>query len=129
MTVFWTTFLAELTERASGPMWPRLVLQPLVAGFLAIRSGLRDAKDGRPPYFWALLSDSAHRVELLRDGWKVLGKVFLLVIVLDIVYQLVVDRDVVLRHSVILALLLAVLPYLMLRAQTNLLLRAIGRKR
>ena len=74
MTGFWTTFLAELAERASGPMWPRLVLQPLVTAFLAIRSGLRDAKEGRPPYFWALVSDSAHRVEVLRDGWKVLGR-------------------------------------------------------
>jgi hypothetical protein len=129
MTAFWTTFITELAERASGPMWPRLVLQPLVAGFLAIRSGLRDARDGRPPYFWALLSDPSHRAELLRDGWKVVGKVFLLVLAFDIAYQFIVGRTVVLQHSVILAVVLAILPYLMLRAQTNILMRIIVRRR
>jgi hypothetical protein len=129
MVPFWSTFIAEMAERASGPMWLRLILQPLVAGFLAIRSGLRDAKEGRPPYFWAMLSDPPHRLELLRDGWKVLGKVFLLVIAFDIAYQFFVDGTVVLRHSLILAVVLAILPYLVLRGLTNRLMRAAGRAR
>lgn len=126
MIPFWSTFVAEMAERASGPLWLRLILQPLVAGVLAIRSGLRDAREGRPPYFWAMLTDPPHRQELLRDGWKVVGKVFLLVIAFDTAYQLIVDRMVALRHSLILALVLAILPYLVLRGLTNRLMRAGG---
>ena len=44
---------SQLVARVSGPMKFRLVLQPAMAAFLAIRSGLADAKAGRPPYFWA----------------------------------------------------------------------------
>ena len=37
----------ELVERMGGPFTFRLVIQPAVAVFLAIRSGLRDAKERR----------------------------------------------------------------------------------
>jgi hypothetical protein len=51
-------------------------LQPGVAVILAIRAGLRDARAGRRPYFWAVLMDLDHRKDLLREGWKNVGKVF-----------------------------------------------------
>lgn len=129
MIPFWSTFITEMTERASGSMWFRLVLQPLIAGILAIRSGMRDAREGRPPYVWAMLTDASHRLELVRDGWKVLGRVFLLVVALDIVYQLLVDGAVILRHALILAVVLALLPYIALRALTNRLMRSMGTSR
>ena len=43
---------SELIARDSGPLHVRLLLQPLVASILAIRSGLKDAREGRPVFFW-----------------------------------------------------------------------------
>jgi hypothetical protein len=93
----------------------RLLLQPAMAAFLAIRSGLADAKAGKPPYFWALCSQPGQRANLIKDGWKHVGKVFILAVVLDVVYQLIVLHFVYLGEAIIVAVILAILPYLILR--------------
>jgi len=105
----------DLIDRVSGPMKFRLVLQPAMAAFFAIRSGLADARTGKSPYFWCLVTDPAQRHEMLRDGWKSVGKVFILAIVLDVVYQLIVQRFVYPGETIIVAFLLAIVPYLILR--------------
>ena len=42
---------ADLLGRDEGPLTFRLIVQPLVAIFFAIRSGLRDAREGKPLFF------------------------------------------------------------------------------
>ena len=93
----------------------RLILQPAMALFLAIRSGLKDAKLGNPPYFWTLLTNPAHRRDMLRDGWKSVGKVFVLAVVLDVVYQIIVLHFVYPGEALIVAFVLAIVPYVVLR--------------
>ena len=66
----------DLVGRVSGPMSFRLLLQPGVATFLAIKAGLQDAREGHPAYFWAIVHDAAHRRQLLKNGWKSIAKVF-----------------------------------------------------
>ncbi len=56
-------------------------------GILCDSSGLADAKAGKPPYFWGLLTNPAGQ-DMLKDGWKSVGRVFILAVVLDIIYQL-----------------------------------------
>lgn len=119
----------NLADRVSGPMSFRLLLQPVMAGIFAVIAGLRDAKQGKPLYGWALLHDSAHRVEMLKDGWKSVGKVFALAMVLDAVYQLYVVRGVWLGELLIVALVLAILPYLILRGLVNLIARNFIRRK
>ena len=65
----------------------RLILQPAMAAFFAIKDGLQDAREGHPAYFWALVNDAAHRRQLLKDGWKLIAKVFTIAAVLDGVYH------------------------------------------
>ena len=77
----------DVIGRVTGPMSFRLVLQPAIATFLAIKAGLQDAREGRAAYFWALVHDAAHRRQLLQDGWKSIAKVFVIALVLDSVYQ------------------------------------------
>jgi len=108
-----------MTDRVSGPMKFRLVMQPLMAIIIAIRGGLLDARSGRPPYLLTLATDSAQRIELLRDGWKNVGRVALLAIALDTVYQLIVLHRVYPGEAVIVSFLLAVMPYVMVRGITN----------
>jgi hypothetical protein len=86
-----------------------------MASFFAIRAGLADAKTGKPPYFWALLSDPGQREDMIKDGWKSVGKVFGLAVVLDVVYQIVVLRFVYPGEAIIVAFVLAIAPYLILR--------------
>jgi hypothetical protein len=68
MDDIWTRLVENMAARVTGPMKFRLLLQPLMASFFAIRSGLADARAGKPPYFWALFSDPANRADMLKDG-------------------------------------------------------------
>jgi hypothetical protein len=109
----------QLIARVSGPMKFRLVLQPCMAAFFAIRSGLADAKTGNSPYLWTMVSDHKKRMDLLKDGWKSVGKVFILAIVLDVVYQIIEIHFVYVGEAIIVAFILAILPYLILRGITT----------
>jgi hypothetical protein len=105
----------NLYARFTGPMNLRLIIQPTVATILAIRAGLRDAQQNREPFLWAALWKPGHRRELLRQGWKDVGKVFLLATILDVVYQLIVHRGVYILELLITAVTLAIIPYVLVR--------------
>lgn len=123
MDDIWARFIADLADRVSGPMKFRLLLQPVMAAVFAIKSGLRDARTGKPPYFWALFTDPDHRNDMLTDGWKSVGKVFILAMVLDVIYQIIVLRFVYPGEVIVVAILLAIVPYLLLRGLTTRLAR------
>lgn len=125
MTNPWHIIVAEFAERAGGTLSPRLILQPLIASILAIRAGLWDAAAGKEPYGWGLLRDPENRVARIRNGWQSVGKVFLLAIALDVAYQVIVHGDVLLRQAIILAVLIAIIPYLILRGLTTRIARAV----
>ena len=115
MDDIWMRIMENLVDRISGPMKFRLLLQPVMASIFAILSGLKDAKLGKPPFFWGLITDPAHRVDMIKDGWKSVGKVFVLALVLDVVYQIIVERFVYPGEALIVAFVLAIVPYLILR--------------
>ena len=52
-----TRFWDQLIAQPSGPLAFRLILQPIMATILAILDGLKDARVGRPPFSWTILSD------------------------------------------------------------------------
>ena len=115
----------NLGDRVSGPMKFRLILQPIMATIFAVRSGLLDAREGRPPYFWAIFTDPVNRREMLRDGWKAVGKVFVIAVIIDVVYQYMVLRWIYPGEAIIVAILLAFIPYLLVRGPVN---RIVGHK-
>ena len=115
MDDMWMRIAGDLAARVSGPMKFRLVLQPTMAAIFAIRAGLADARAGRTPYFWTLISEPSQRAYLIKDGWKSVGKVFALALVLDVVYQIIVSRFVYPGETIIVAFVLAIGPYLILR--------------
>jgi hypothetical protein len=122
-----TRIWENLVGRAHGPMMFRTVLQPAIAIFFAVRAGLHDAPTDRAPYFWGLLYDPRSRREMLRDGWHDVGKVFVLAMALDIVYQLIVSRWVYPGEVIIVAILLALVPYLLLRGLVTRIARTLRR--
>jgi hypothetical protein len=109
----------NLIGRIGGPLTFRLVLQPTMAAFFALRAGWKDARENRVPYGWVILSDPNHRRELLHEGWKDVAKVFLVAIVIDFVYQIIELRWFYPEEAVIVATLLALMPYLLLRGPAN----------
>ena len=52
---------ANLIGRIGGPLTFRLIVQPTVAAFFAIRAGVKDFREGRSPYGWVILSDPIKR--------------------------------------------------------------------
>lgn len=119
MEDFFNRVWTNLIGRVEGPMKFRLVIQPLVACILGVRAGLRDAHQHRPPYFWALAFGSGHRRDLLRDAWKDFGKVFVVGVILDVVYQLIVLHMVYPGEAIVVAILLAAVPYMLVRASVT----------
>ena len=111
----WVRFTTDMAARVTGPMKFRLVLQPAMAAFFAVRAGLADAKTGRRPYLWHLVTSRSQRMALIKDGWKSVGKVFILAVVLDILYQLYELHTVYVPQLITVAFLLAIVPFLVLR--------------
>ena len=46
-------FVQDILARLSGPGRLRFIVQPTVAIMLGVRSGIKDARDGVPPFLWA----------------------------------------------------------------------------
>jgi uncharacterized membrane protein YczE len=119
-------FLQEWLARVSGPMKFRLVMQPLMAIIFAIRDGRKDAQAGRAPYLWSVVNQPEERRELLRSGWKSVGKIFIIATILDVVYQWKMLRAFHLVEALVVAMFLALIPYLIVRGPANRLLRRKG---
>ena len=113
----------DLYARLDGPLHFRFFLQPAMAIFLAIRDGLKHSREGAPPFFWSLFNDPGHRRELMRDAWKSISKVFIIAVLLDVVYQIIVVRWVYPFETVLVAILLAIVPYILVRGPVNRLRR------
>ena len=118
----------NLGGRVGGPLSFRLILQPAVAIVLAVRAGVQDAQAGRPPYAWTVLTNPAARDELLREGWKAVAKIFVLAIIIDVVYQVLVFKRVYPGELLIIAFLLACAPYLLVRGPVNRIVAATRRR-
>lgn len=126
MEGFFARVWTDLIGRIEGPMNIRLVIQPLIACIFAVRAGLRDARAGNPPFFWAQAFDPDHRRILRRQALKDIGKVFVAALILDVVYQVIRLGTVYPGEAVVVAILLAVLPYPLVRASVT---RLFGKKK
>jgi hypothetical protein len=58
-------------------------------------------------------------MERIKDGWKSIGRVFILAVVLDVVYQLIQLHFVYPGEALIVAFILAIVPYVLLRGLVN----------
>jgi hypothetical protein len=101
----------------------RLILQPAMAVLLAIRAGLHDAREGQSPFLWTVFTHPGRRHELLRQSWDDVGKVFILALVLDSIYQVIVHSGIYALELLLTATILAVVPYAMVRGLVTRLAR------
>ncbi len=115
----WNRFIENLFSRLDGPLHFRFIMQPLMAITFAVIDGIKDAKMGRPAYFWAMVKNPDQRRELMRIGWKRIAKIFILAVILDVIYQIKVYHWFYPGETLTVAILLAIVPYLLVRGPAD----------
>ena len=116
----------ELLGRAAGPMHLRLILQPIMATFLAYKAGKRDAMEGNPPFLFAYATNPDQRKALRRNAFKDIAILFTIACVLDVIYQYIVLKQFHPLQTLIVAVVVAVIPYCLLRGPVTRLMRTKG---
>jgi len=122
----WHRFLHDLLDRPNGPMKFRFILQPSMAAIAAFRDGVADARTGRPPHFWSIAFEPQQRVARLREGLNATARIILLGLVMDVIYQFIVLGMFYPVEALIIALLLAFVPYLLIRGPITRVARRWG---
>jgi len=116
--------IGNLYDRVGGPMSFRLLIQPAMAAFFAVHAGMADGRTGQPAYGWAILTDAAHRRERLREGWRSVSKIFVMAAIIDAIYQVIEFRWVYPLETLIVAFVLACVPYILIRGPVGRLTNA-----
>ena len=125
MTNSWT----DLVDRGSGPFHFRFILQPTVAVLLGIRDGLKYGRERRSFLLWAGPEDPLERRAQFAATWRSIGKVFVLAVILDTLYQIIVLSWFYPLQTIIVAFSVALIPYLAVRGLVNAVARGWrGRK-
>jgi Ca2+/Na+ antiporter len=124
-----TRIWMDLVGRLTGPMTFRILLQPTMAALYAVLDGTKDAHEGRLPYFWSIFTHPESRRSLLNEGVHRVGRVILLGVVMDVIYQVIVFRRIYPFELVIVVVLLAFIPYLVLRGPVNRIVQHFSRSR
>ena len=108
-------FWADIFERLHGPMTFRFYLQPVMAALAALPDGIRDARLGHKSFFWSTWWDKSASAGRLREGAISTARVVLLGLSMDMIYQFkVLDRFYPVE-ALMMAVLLAVIPYFIFR--------------
>jgi hypothetical protein len=105
----------NLLDRPGGTMTFRFILQPIMATIAALHDGFKDARTGRSPYLWTMLTNPAKLGGRLQEGLISTARVILLGLGMDMIYQFIEFKTFHPAEAVIIALLLAFVPYLLLR--------------
>jgi hypothetical protein len=105
----------QLLARPGGPMSFRFALQPAMAVIAAIHDGMRDARAGRPPYLTVVICSPGERLHGLYEALSATARIMLLGLAMDLVYQVTVFGTFYPNEAVVIALVLAFLPYLVIR--------------
>jgi uncharacterized membrane protein YjgN (DUF898 family) len=108
-------FWNDLVERPDGPMRFRFILQPVMAMIAAVRDGRKDARLGRTPFLQTVLRDPTRRVRRLNEALNATARIIVLGLVMDVIYQYLVLKTFYPNEALVVALLLALLPYLIIR--------------
>lgn len=125
------TFGAEILARPEGPFAFRFILQPLMSLLMATRDGIKDSRTGRTPYLWHIAStDPQSRRAALHDGLRSTGRILLLGVFIDAMYQYKAMEGLVRPlEALAVAFILGFLPYLLFRGPIARMARIVRRRR
>ncbi len=130
MEDFINNFLNNVGIRHEGPMSFRLYLQPAMSLIYAVIAGLKDAKAGKPPFVIdGLILGKTDRKQALKDLWKGVGKVFILAVIMEIIFEIIVYKTIHPLEVIRVSFFLAILPYLIFRGLVERIVLLFMRKK
>jgi hypothetical protein len=117
--LFSQRFFEDIVARLSGPGRLRFILQPVMAILLGARDGVKDCRAGSPPFLWGLVFHGRRRTELLRSALISVRNLVAIAILLDVISQFLIFREIHPGAALLLGPVLISLPYALSRALTN----------
>ena len=117
--LFTERFFEDLWARLSGPGRLRFLIQPTAAALFGMRDGKRDARTKGPPFLSGLLFRRTHRRELWRSAIASVRDLVAIAVILDIISQMLVFREIHPGAALLVGPVLIAVPYSMSRAFTN----------
>lgn len=117
--LFTRQFFLDILARLSGPGRFRFILQPTVAISLGLRDGLKEARAGAAPFLWAFAFHGTQRADLLRSALASVRELVCVAILLDLISQYLIFREVRPGAALVVGPVLITLPYAISRALTN----------
>src|SRR5690349_6915950 len=125
----------NLIARTVGPMHLRFLIQPAVSVYFAIQAVRLDAKTNTVPFLWRFVMAKGNRKAVAKEGWKHFGKIFMMGLAMDLVYQAVViyklgtEENFYPLESIVVAFFLAIVPYVLIRGPLSRLITLYISKR
>jgi hypothetical protein len=117
--LFSRRFFEDMVARLSGPGRFRFIMQPIVAILLGSRDGIKDSRLGAPPFLWSLAFHGGRRKELLQNALASVRNLVAIAILLDVISQFLIFREVHPGAALLLGPVLIGGPYAASRALTN----------
>ncbi len=117
--LFTRRFFEDLWARLLGPGRLRFILQPTAAILLGVRDGKRNSRVRRPPFLSGLVFRRIHRRDLWRSGISSVRDLVAIAIILDLISQILIFREIHPGAALLLGPPLIAAPYSLSRALTN----------
>lgn len=122
--LFTEQFFADLAARLTGAGKFRFIVQPIVAVVLGVRYGMKDVHANLPPFLTMLAFHASHRGHALRTAVRDVCDLVAIAILLDILSQWLIFREIHPAAAIILGPVLISVPYSLAREFTNRITRA-----
>lgn len=121
--LFSEQFWNDVVSRFVGAGRFRFLFQPTMAILLGLISGKKDAKSGRPLFFWNIVYREAGWKETVKDGFDTISIMLIFGILADIIFQYILFGIVHIAPALLLGPILITLPYAMARGTSNRIFR------
>lgn len=122
--LFTQQFFEDLAARLTGAGKFRFIVQPVVAVVLGVRYGMKDVRANLPPFLTMLAFHASHRGHALRTAVGDVCDLVAIAILLDILSQWLIFREIHPAAAIILGPVLISVPYSLARELTNRITRA-----
>ena len=120
-------FFDDIAARFVGPGRLRFILQPLMAIFLGLRDGIKDAHELTPPFLSSLVFSRAHRKTMWRQAITSTSDRIAIAILLDLLAQALIFGEIRPGVALVLGPILIAVPYATARGVANRVTRSRAR--
>jgi hypothetical protein len=104
---------------AGGPGTLRFFIQPAIAILLGILHGIRDRRQGRPPYLIGLVRAGGRRGRHLLEGLRAIVVPLCLAVLGAYIFEYVIRQRIYVFYGLLYAVLFVAIPYFVTRALAN----------